>query len=113
MNERSVCLFLLACMASVLLDGAAVAGDEDISPSAYQVFDPETGFMIPADQLPAAQQGHAVAGGHAASDVMQGNEPGKSSARPNYLLASTGLAIAGIVAWLLRSRYRRRPASGD
>ncbi len=35
-----------------MLHSPAFAGDEDMNPTAYQVFDPVTGYMIPADQLP-------------------------------------------------------------
>ncbi len=35
---------------------AAYAGDEDMSPSAYHVFDPVTGYMITVDPLDEEQQ---------------------------------------------------------
>jgi len=41
----------------VLILGVAVyAGDEDMSPSAYHVFDPVTGYMITVDPLEEEQQ---------------------------------------------------------
>ncbi|NNE38650.1 MAG: hypothetical protein HKN08_10135 [Gammaproteobacteria bacterium] len=36
----------------LMLHSPAFAGDEDMNPTAYSVFDPVTGYMIPADQLP-------------------------------------------------------------
>lgn len=40
-------ILLLCCLA-----GAAQAGDEDMNPSIYQRFDPETGYMVPIDPPP-------------------------------------------------------------
>jgi len=43
-SKRILLSLLLAFWAAALY-----AGDEDMSPSAYHVFDPETGFMVTVD----------------------------------------------------------------
>ena len=40
----------------LILGVAAYAGDEDMRPSAYHVFDPVTGYMITVDPLEEEQQ---------------------------------------------------------
>lgn len=48
------------CLLALLPLAGARAGDEEINPSVYQVFDPETGYFIdvepPPDQQPANSQ---------------------------------------------------------
>lgn len=95
-----------AFCASLAIVPPAFAGDEDISPNAYQVFDPETGFMVPADSLPDAQQGHPPAdqtdAGSAAADAGQGSAP--SRLLPLLLVAV--IAMAGVAVWLRAKRKR-------
>ncbi len=62
------CIYILVGVARggllllVLILGtlAAYAGDEDMSPSAYHVFDPVTGYMITVDPLDEEQQDSLV-----------------------------------------------------
>jgi len=42
----------LSCLCYV---SPVVAGDEDMNPSVYQKFDPETGFMVPVNANPTGQ----------------------------------------------------------
>ena len=42
----------LSCLCYV---SPVVAGDEDMNPSVYQKFDPETGFMVPVNVNPTGQ----------------------------------------------------------
>ena len=43
------------CLLALLPMAAARAGDEEINPSVYQIFDPETGYFIEVDPPPDAQ----------------------------------------------------------
>ena len=60
MRKRKFILFRVSStglLPLVLILGVAVyAGDEDMSPSAYHVFDPVTGYMITVDPLEEEQQ---------------------------------------------------------
>lgn len=60
MRKRKFILFRVSStglLPLVLILGvAAYAGDEDMSPSAYHVFDPVTGYMITVDPLEEEQQ---------------------------------------------------------
>lgn len=51
-GHTAVIWYLLA----LLPLAAARAGDEEINPSVYQVFDPETGYFIDVEPPPDAQQ---------------------------------------------------------
>ena len=70
----SMCLrMLLSVMLSTLLiTTTAMAGDEEFNPSAYQIFDPATGYFIdveppPDQQAAAGTQNHAATVADAAS----------------------------------------------
>lgn len=94
---------------TILLAVAGVrAGDEDISPNAYQEFDPVTGYMITVDPDAENQQDHAAAdaqnaatSGHGAGEPPPGN--GASRAWLYGLVAA--LAGAGFIVWV-RSKAR-------
>lgn len=93
---------LAACMAGLLLVGllsTAGAGDEDISPNAYQEFDPVTGYMITVDPDAEQRQGHG-ADDDAGSGTPEAGADG-SSAWVYWVVA--GAVLAGGAVWL-RSR---------
>ena len=84
-------LLLTLCTATLY------AGDEDMSPSAYHVFDPVTGYMITVDPLDEEQQ-ESVATDDALSEV----EP---TARVSWQYWIAAIVVAaGIIAWLHRRR---------
>jgi len=91
----------LLCLTAFLTTPTIYAGDEDISPNAYNVFDPVTGYMVPADSQPTALQGHEMteADANLAADPLnnQSENPAQSQ-RWIYLLALMLLA-GGFAAW--------------
>jgi len=99
-SARKICVSLL-CLTAILISPTLYAGDEDISPNAYNIFDPVTGYMVPADSQPTAQQGHAISevGPNIASEPQ--DNQAENSTRPQswiYLLAVM-LLTAGYAAW--------------
>jgi hypothetical protein len=94
----------------VLLAVVARAGDEDISPSPYQEFDPVTGYMVTVDPAPDQQQGHGPAADEAATEqaaAVAENDGGFS-----WLHAAMAAAAMIAAAGLLRRRRRIQAAAG-
>jgi len=73
------------------------AGDEDMSPSAYHVFDPETGYMITVDPMDEEQQVSAATDG--VPPEVAPTVPGTWQ----YWMVAIAIA-AGVAAWLYRKR---------
>jgi hypothetical protein len=99
---------VLLCLAVLLIVPVAYAGDEDMSPSAHQKFDPVTGYMIPDDD-PAAQ-GHAAPGAAEAGSAAAGDEGAASSTQSSmwgYLLFAAAL-FAAFLAWTSKKRKAGR-----
>ena len=76
---------------------AAYAGDEDMSPSAYHVFDPETGYMITVDPLDEEQQNSMVA------DEIPPEVASTASDHWRFWIAAIAVS-GGIAFWLHRRR---------
>ncbi len=76
---------------------AAYAGDEDMSPSAYHVFDPETGYMITVDPLDEEQQDSLV------SDEIPPEVESTVSVHWRFWIAAIAVS-GGIAFWLHRRR---------
>lgn len=87
---------------SLVAGAGARAGDEDISPSAYQVFDPETGFMVPSDSLQDPEAAHAMTTEHPAPAEVAGPT---DDGPPATLFA--GAAVIVVLAAVLLRRRRR------
>jgi hypothetical protein len=102
---------VLLCLAVILIVPVAYAGDEDMSPSAYQKFDPVTGYMIPEDDPSAQPQGHAAPGDAEAGSAANAGGEGSASSTPSpmwgYLLFAAAL-IAALLAWASKKRKARR-----
>ena len=99
-SEGRKCVSLLL-LTAILTTPTLHAGDEDISPNAYNVFDPVTGYMVPADSQPTTQQGHELSDADAnlAADPLNDQTEGTSeSQRWIYLLAIVVLA-GGFISW--------------
>jgi LPXTG-motif cell wall-anchored protein len=79
----SLCLRMLLSitLSTLLISTTARAGDEEFNPSAYQIFDPTTGYFIdveppPDQQATAATQTHAATVADPASAANQtGQQP--------------------------------------
>lgn len=93
----------------VLLAVAARAGDEDISPSPYQEFDPVTGYMVTVDPAENQQQGHGPARDDAAAEQTAA-EPGSGI---GVIHAVVVVAVIIVVAGALRRRRRAQAAAGQ
>ena len=76
---------------------AAYAGDEDMSPSAYHVFDPVTGYMITVDPLDEEQQDSMVA------DEIPPEVESIASDHWRFWIAAIAV-LGGIAFWLHRRR---------
>jgi hypothetical protein len=76
---------------------AAYAGDEDMSPSAYHVFDPETGYMITVDPLDEEQQDSLVL------DEIPPEVESTVSVHWRFWIAAIAVS-GGIAFWLHRRR---------
>lgn len=83
----------------------AFGGDEDISPSAYQIFDPETGYMIPVDPQ-HSQPGHDRDTG-SSKDGEAAGDGGIGRYWPVLFIALLLLGAAARRYW--RSNFRDRP----
>jgi len=100
-----ICAGLLF-LTALLVTSTLHAGDEDMSPSAYHVFDPETGYMMTVDPLAEEQLDPATP--DEAMTVTATNDAAVSAldqaATPaprqmwGYLIAAIVL-IAGIAVW--------------
>ena len=85
-NIRSNSKIALAVSFCALLQAPLLfAGDEDMSPNAYHVFDPETGYMVTVDPMTEAELAKAKADGTlegianvTTSDSQQASRPGAS-----------------------------------
>ena len=99
-SDRRTCARLL-CLTAILIAPTIFAGDEDMSPNAYNVFDPVTGYMVPADSQPNAQQGHEMSETDASSTTEPLESETEISNQLNrwfYVLAVVLLA-GGFAAW--------------
>ncbi len=102
MRRRKYILFRLAGIGLLrlvltLCTATLYAGDEDMSPSAYHVFDPETGYMITVDPLDEEQQDLVVP-----DDVPPEVE---STVSVHWYYWITAIAAAGSIAvWLHKHR---------
>ena len=76
---------------------AAYAGDEDMSPSAYHVFDPVTGYMITVDPLDEEQQDSVV------PDEIPPEVESTALVDWNFWIAAIAVS-GGIAYWLHRRR---------
>ena len=84
-------LFLTLCTATLY------AGDEDMSPSAYHVFDPVTGYMITVDPLDEEQQDSVV------PDEIPPEVESTASVHWQFWIAAIAVS-GGIAYWLHRRR---------
>lgn len=108
---RKICISLLY-LTAIFVTTRLYAGDEDISPSVYQQFDPVTGYMILVESPPVAQQNHPLREVDANITTDSLDNQAENSARPQlwiYLLAVT-LIGGGFAAW---KRNKDKVSSGD
>lgn len=102
-----------AALAALLCAQAVLAGDEDISPNAYQQFDPVTGFMITVDPDAENQQGHPPADAgtaDAAANTPPAEPPTRNRLR-NWWLYVVVAAVAGALfaGWVRGKARSNRP----
>jgi hypothetical protein len=92
------CIGIL-CLTAILTTPASFAGDEDMSPNAYHIFDPETGYMITVESVPDGQS---------ATTVVDSSQPAQAPADRQgaaqitqvwiYVIAAM-LVAGGLIAW--------------
>jgi hypothetical protein len=91
----------LLCLTAILIAPALYAGDEDISPNAYNVFDPVTGYMITVESQPDAQQDKSMTAIDPNAEAEQADEEDEDFTVPQrwiFLLAVIFLAV-GYAVW--------------
>jgi len=96
----------------IVLSQYLFAGDEDMNPSVYQKFDPDTGYMIPIDPPATTQSNHA-----STPDVNPTNTNNsvvapkdtvidRSQDQSRHLLVPVGIStlllITGVAVFLIR-----------
>ena len=97
----SQCKNILLSLVLMFAAGSLYAGDEDMSPSAYHVFDPETGFMVTVDPTDEEQPAAML------SDVDKVEvEPAAPVDRRLLIIAI--FVVGGLIFWVQRKRASRR-----
>lgn len=97
------------CLLALLPLAAARAGDEEMNPSVYQIFDPETGYFIDVEPPPDAQQSTnsqqsttpAPADPQPADNAMVAAAPGQAAPVSAPAPDRRPLLIAGIAILLV------------
>ena len=92
----------LLCLTAILITPKLYAGDEDMSPSVYQQFDPVTGYMITVESQPATQQNHAPAVVAADTSSTSPDDQAESPSQSQYwiYLLAAMLLGGGFAAWM-------------
>jgi len=114
---------LIKCMIGLMLYismSVLNAGDEDMNPTAYQRFDPETGFMVPIQPHEAQQQTHdqseqgtsSVAQTPHTTPTSELAESTNSHLFWIYLLGGISL-LAGFAAWIRSKKVKTTPSHLD
>ena len=107
-------LLLVTCL---VLPLPGQAGDEDMNPSMYQIFDPETGYMIPVEKPPGhttGQQNHSTVQTQPPQTtplIQREQNPDPAITQPLPMLAGTVIVLAmiwGVIAGLRKGRQRPR-----
>ena len=113
-RNRSLLIALAISLYALLRAPLLIAGDEDMSPNAYHVFDPETGYMMTVDPMSEEELAKARADGtlDRVADLTAAPSPQSTSATtPRFWLILLAAFSAGIayVAWrrFLRGRTPR------
>ncbi len=108
MRQRKYKLFRLAGfgllpLMSVLCTATADAGDEDMSPSAYHIFDPVTGYMITVD--PQAEEQDPTTSDEASPELEPTEvEDGHTTPVPWHYWIVAIVVSGGILVWLSKRR---------
>lgn len=103
------CVSLL-CLTAILMTPATHAGDEDMSPNAYHIFDPETGYMITVESQPDAQGASAEADANIAAETPDDQAENLAQSQfLSYLLIAI-LIAGGLIAW---RRKKDKISSGN
>lgn len=80
------------------------AGDEDMSPSAYHVFDPETGYMVTVD--PMAEEQPLAEADVATEDAAAQVQDEPAAPVPWGYWIGLIVLIGGLMVWLHHRRER-------
>lgn len=109
MTRSSLLAIVLLCVANVLSAESAWASDEDLTSSAYLVFDPETGEFVTVQDANRAKQNH-----DAIDPALAAVKPDSGSASTLPLVGGGVLAVAviGGMIFLLRRKRAASPENG-
>ncbi len=100
----------ICALAATLYLPAVLAGDEDISPSAYQEFDPVTGFMVTID--PDAEhdrESSKNSADHESNDTEDDRDRSLGNANGALYLLIVVAAGVAIAVWMRRRAKKNSP----
>lgn len=112
MTRSSLLAILLLCAVNVLFAESARASDEDLTSSAYLVFDPETGEFVTVQDANRAKQ-NQEAMDPALEPAKQKHDSGFASKLPLVGGGALGVAILAGLVYLLRRKRAARPNSAS
>jgi len=95
----------LLLLTALVISPCLYAGDEDMSPNAYHIFDPETGYMVTVESQPDAQQGQSMTAIDPNAEAEQADEDdGHFTVLQRWIFLLAVILLAGAYAVRKRSK---------
>lgn len=108
-RHRSLLIALAISLFALLRAPLLIAGDEDMSPNAYHVFDPETGYMMTVDPMSEQELAKARADGtlDRVADLTADPSPPSPGTAPPRLWLIVLTVFSAAIAYLAWRRFLR------
>ncbi|MGY8814730.1 MAG: hypothetical protein ACKVHQ_08425 [Gammaproteobacteria bacterium] len=120
MKTKFISLIYKTVLLSILLTGISsgvYAGDEDMNPTAYSRFDPETGFMVAVDPNETTQQDHTPATDitSAPAEPVIASQPIEEPTQsfPLWTLVIAGVLGLGMIVLMIKKRKPNQESNLD